>query len=281
VTGDVANVEQADSWNGAEGQFWAENDDRFNLAIRAYSECLLAAAALSPDEDVLDIGCGCGESARHAARAASAGTAHGVDLSRHMLERARGLARAEGLTNVTFTEGDAQVYDFVPESVDVVISRFGIMFFQDPRAAFRNIKRALRPGGRVAFVVWRPLAENEWLTVIRAAIAAGRDLPAPPIGAPGPFGLADEHAASAVLADAGFRDIRFEAVDVPFVLGRDVEDAYAFVQQLPLTRGMLEGIDAADRDAALDALHAVIAAHETGHGVEFGSGGWLITARRD
>lgn len=276
----VANVQMVAAWDGDEGADWARDWQHYDLGIRLYHVRLLDTAAITRHEQVLDVGCGNGQSTRDAARAAADGAALGVDLSSRMLTRAREIARAEGVTNVTFEQTDAQVHPFETSAYDVAVSRFGGMFFADPVAAFANIGRALRPGGRLAMVAWQALERNEWLRDLRAALAVGRDLPAPPVGAPGPFGLADRAGVTAVLTAAGFEQVGVESADEPFVAGSDAEDAFAFISRGGAARGLLQGLDDSDRSRALDALRATMAAHESDEGVQFGSAGWLITARR-
>ena len=154
------------------------------------------------------------------------------------------------------------------------------MFFADPVAAFENINHALRPGGRLAMVSWQGLECNEWLQAIRAALAVGRELPAPLVGAPGPFGLADRDAVTAVLTAAGFERVGLEPVDEAFVAGADAEAAFEFIRRIGAARGLLAGLVDQDRRRALDALRATMATHDTGQGVQFGSAAWLISARR-
>jgi SAM-dependent methyltransferase len=276
----IENVDQAKAWNGVEGEAWAANQDRFDDAVRGYEARLLEAAAVSQSARVLDIGCGCGQSTRDAGRTASSGHALGVDLSIPMLERARELARAEGLTNVTFEQADAQVHPFGSDAFDLAISRFGVMFFDDPVAAFANIGRSLGPGARIALLAWQPLECNEWLGELRTALAMGRTLPAPPVGAPGPFGLADPDAVRRILGEAGYRDVDVVGVSESFHAGADAEDAYDFVSRIPLVRGMLQDLDDATARRALDRLRATLAAHDTPAGVHFGSCAWLVTAAR-
>jgi SAM-dependent methyltransferase len=276
----IANLDQAHAWDGDEGLHWTEHDERYNAAARPYHERLFAAARIEATDSVLDIGCGCGDSTRAAGRQASAGRALGVDLSGVMLARARALTAAEGLTHVSFEQADAQVHPFVPDSFDVAISRFGAMFFADQRAAFANIGRAIRPGGRLALVAWQGLAANEWLVAIRGSLAAGRELPTPPPGTPGPFGLADAAAVTGTLLDAGFTDVEVAECCEPFVLGVDTEDAFEFIRGVGIVQGLVEDLDARTRDAALEELHTTIATHATADGVAFGSATWLITASR-
>jgi SAM-dependent methyltransferase len=280
TTTDTANVEQASAWDGDEGDHWTDHEDSYNAAVRRYDPHLFEAARIAPDDHVLDIGCGCGLSTRDAARIAVSGLALGVDLSARMIERARQHSRAEALTNARFERADAQVHPFDRRASDVVISRFGAMFFADPVAAFVNIGGAVRSGGRLALLSWQALRENEWLVAIREALAAGRTLPEPPAGAPGPFGLADPDGARRLLADAGFEDIALEAVSERLYLGADAERAFGFVSGLGITRGLLNDLDTAARTSTLEALMTTLAAHETAEGVLFHSSAWVVTAHR-
>jgi len=277
---EIANVDQAAAWDGTEGDSWVEREEHHDAALAAHTRKLFAAAGLGSAERVLDIGCGCGSTTRQAARAAADGHALGVDLSTAMLERARQRAVEEGVQNVAFERADAQVHPFDTAHHDVLLSRFGAMFFGDPVAAFTNLARATAPGGRAALLVWQELACNEWLTAPRAALAVGRTLPEPPVGAPGPFGLADRDQTRALLEQAGFRRVEFDDVDAPFVFGTDPDDAWAFVRTIPPVLGLLEGLDAADTARALDALRATIDDHATPDGVVFGSRAWLVRAVR-
>src|SRR5437764_8559954 len=206
-----SNTEQAKAWDGDEGQYWATHAERFDRSIAAYHDAFIDAAAIGPHDRVLDIGCGTGQTTRDAARAATAGSALGVDLSSKMIDLARQLAAREGVANATFEQADAQIHPFAADSFDAAISRTGAMFFGDPVAAFTNIGRALRPGGRLTLLTWQPLAANEWIREISAALAAGRDLPAPPQDAPGPFSLSDPDRVRAILGTAGFTGVELQA----------------------------------------------------------------------
>jgi SAM-dependent methyltransferase len=275
----IANVDMAAAWDGAEGEHWAAHADRYEATAPGYWRALLAAVAIERDAAILDIGCGTGQSTREAARVASSGTVVGVDLSARMLEHARTAANAEGLANVRFEQADAQVHPFPPGAFDLALSVFGAMFFADPAAAFANIDRALRPGGGLALLAWRGLEHNEWVAAIREALSLGRELPTPPVGAPGPFGLADRSSTQRVLSDAGFVDVGFDEVTEAIRLGDDADDAFSFVATFGITRGLTQDLDSARKAAALDALHATLAEHETHDGVLFGGSAWLIRAR--
>ena len=275
-----ANAEQIRAWDGVEGQTWTSWDPYFNRAVARFDAHLTAAAAIRDRDRVLDVGCGTGLSTRAAARAAGAGGALGVDLSTEMLERARRLASDGELGNIEFVCADAQVHPFEAGSFDVVISRFGAMFFDDPPAAFGNLARALRHGGRLAVLAWQPLAVNPWIRVIRDALAVGRSLPEPPVGAPGPFGLADPNTTTRVLTDAGFTDIVVTSVEEPVWYGNDPDDAMAYIAAMGFSRGLLEGLDEADTATGLARLHAAFADAKGEDGVTFTGTAWLITAMR-
>jgi SAM-dependent methyltransferase len=225
----TANPQQAAGWDGDEGTFWADHEARFDAGIAAHNPRFFAAAAIQPTDRVLDVGCGCGATTRIAARLAWRGSALGVDLSSRMLERARARSRAEGLANVEFEQADAQVHSFPWGSFDVVISRMGAMFFSDPVVAFRNLAAATKPGGRLALLVWQALEDNEWLVAVRAAMADGRELPAPPPDAPSPFALADPPCVRSILGDAGYDAVDLAEVAEPMYLGDDADDATGFI----------------------------------------------------
>ena len=275
---DPSNAEQAKAWDGGEGAYWTRHADRFDRAVAAHHAPFLEAAAIERSDQVLDIGCGSGQTTRDAARLARDGAALGVDLSAKLIELASQEATKEGLTNAGFEQADAQIHPFAPASYDVVISRTGAMFFGDPVAAFANIARALRPRGRLVLLTWQPLETNEWLTELSTALAAGRDLPTPPAESPGPFALSGPERVRAVLGAAGFTDVELAGSHQPIWFGEDADDAHRFV--VGLMGWMLEGLDATDRARALDDLHRTLAAHETADGVEFGSSTWTIHAIR-
>ena len=280
LTATIANAEMARAWDGDEGEYWAREWQHYDRSARAYQIYLDDAAAIESSYRVLDIGCGNGVSTRIAASAADRGSALGIDLSTLMLERARALAAAEGITNAIFVRGDAQVHPFESNAFDVAISRFGAMFFADRAAAMSNIASVIKRGGRMVLISWQELGKNEWLQEIRAALSGGRDLPAPPAGAPGPFGCADADGMRDVLESAGFEDITFESLELPIWAGKDGEDAFRFISSTGAVRGMLQGLDEPEAASALIALRETMSAHDTGDGVVFGSAAWLITATR-
>ena len=272
------NAAQLRAWDGDEGRRWVTHADVLERSTAGYDAALWEAAALTPADRVLDVGCGTGSTTRAAARQASAGTVLGVDLSGPMLEVARRRAAAEGLANVSFLQADAHVHPFPEASVDVVVSRTGAMFFADPVAAFTNLARALRPGGRLALLVWQGADRNEWFGAFTTALAAGREPPAPPPGAPGPFAFADPARVREVLTAAGLAEVAVAGHEQPEWFGPGVAAAQDLV--LGLLGWLLDGLDESGRAAATAALRDTLTAHEQPDGVWFASAAWLVTARR-
>jgi len=253
----------------------------YDVELRAHNERLRAAAAVEPGHRVLDIGCGAGQSTREAARAAAPGHVLGVDLSVPLLERARTLAAAERLDNVTFEHGDAQVHPFARDRYDLAISRFGTMFFSDPSVAFRNIAGSLRPRARLVIIVWQSHRRNHWVTAIDGALRGPAVAPAPAT-AEDAFSLGDRAATTGILERAGFGAIRFTDVREPVFYGRDIAAAMEFIGRFQSTRDVLSRLSPAESARALERLRDLLEDHRTADaGLQLDSRAWLITAHRD
>jgi SAM-dependent methyltransferase len=252
--------------------------DFYDVELRAHHEHLRAAYGIRADDEVVDIGCGTGLTTREAARAAAPGRVLGVDVSGRMLERAHQLTAAEGLDNVRYELGDAQVHRFDPAGFDVAISRFGTMFFSDPAAAFANIACALRPGARVVLLVWQRYEHNDWARAIDAALG---DAAQPPQPGADPFSLGDAEATACVLEGAGFDGMHFEDVSQPVLYGHDVDAALAFVRGFQGTSAALASLSDAEATRTVERLREMLAAHYSDErGVVLDARSWLITARR-
>ncbi|MEU6036297.1 methyltransferase domain-containing protein [Actinomadura sp. NPDC047616] len=277
----IVNSHQAEAWNGYEGEHWAAHRDRYDAVNSGFNDALLDAAAIGERDRVLDVGCGNGQVTRLAARRARLGQVTGVDLSGPMLRTARLAALDEQVGNVTFERGDAQVHPFPDGAFDVAISRFGVMFFADPVAAFANIRRALRPGGRVAFLCMQPV-RGSGLGELFAALA--EHVPQlRPAGAAdtGPTSLADPERVRAVLGDgAGFRDVTCAHVEAVQVWGRDAADAARFLGGWGPVRHHLGGVDEATAARALEALEIAMRRFEEPDAVRLPATAWLVTAFR-
>jgi SAM-dependent methyltransferase len=274
---EIPNAEMAKHWDGEEGDDWTEWAEQFDAGARYIWPAFTSKVPVAATDELLDVGCGTGRSTCVLAQTAK--RALGVDLSTRMLDYARGRAADQGLTNVEFVKGDAQVHDFPNAEFDLAISIFGCMFFADPVAAFANVRSGLRPNARLAMLSWQPFQRNEWIMMFWESLLAGRDLSPPPPGAPGPFGLADPDHVHRILGDAGFTDIDLTALDAPQWLGATVEDAWAFASAQGIVRGLTGELDADTKRACLDRLHDAVASHLTPDGVQIGAAEWLITAR--
>ena len=230
--------------------------------MAGYREAFLATARIAAHDAVLDIGCGNGRITLDAAVRARAGSALGIDLSAEMLAVARERAERERVPNVGFVQADAQTHSFPPAAFDVAVSRNGAMFFDDPVAAFINIARALRPGGRLVLLAWQPFERNEWLTAVFAALSTGGPVtPFPPDG-PGPFGLSDPERVRAVLGAAGYADIRLTGMHRPGLVGRRPGGRRCAFSPGSAPCSWRE-LDPVGRAVALDALRASLTDHHT------------------
>lgn len=239
-------------------------DAELQLHNRAFRE----ACGIVARDRVLDIGCGAGQTTRDAARAASAGSATGIDTSSPMIARARELAIAEGVSNVRFEDGDAQTHAFPRRGFDVAISRFGTMFFADPLAAFRNIRGALADDGRLVMMVWQALEANEWSLAIQG------DRPQSSAA----FSLADPAVAEGILDAAGFADATFQDVHEPVYYGDSVETALAWIGQFQATKEALRSWDAAAVERERARLREAVAQHQRDDGIWFDSRAWIVSA---
>jgi len=272
------NQIQRDTWNGDSGHRWVADADRRGAVLAPVADTLLAAARIQPGESILDLGCGCGATTITAAtQAGPGGTTHGIDLSEPMLAVARQRVRDAGLTTVTFTQADAQTHPLAGAAHDLVVSRFGTMFFDDAVAAFTNIGRAVRPGGRLFIATWQALGLNDWLTVPGAALLPCGTLPDSQPGAPGMFAQADPDLLRSTLTRAGWTAVDSRAVTVALRLGDDPADATDYLADSGVGRAVLDTIPATDKPAALQAVTDALAPHTTNDGVYLDAAIWITT----
>ena len=218
------NASQVDFWNGETGNNWVTHDALMETMLQPLGEIVIEALAPIAGECVLDIGCGCGHTSLSLAdRVGAEGAITGIDISAPMLSVARTLAenRAEPSAAIEFVQADAQTHAIQRDSFDAVFSRFGVMFFEDPVAAFSNIRTAIRPNGRLGFCCWQPRAVNPFMTV--PAMAALELLPAPPEmppRTPGPFAFEEPEYVERILTQSGFNGVSVAPFSHPLMFGR-------------------------------------------------------------
>jgi len=273
-----ANAAQSDYWNKTAGLTWAELQGQLDRQIEPLGARAMEGFAARPGERVLDIGCGCGQTTLALAeRVGAAGAVTGADISRPMLEVARGRVARAGAAKPQFIEIDAQTGDLGEGLFDGAFSRFGVMFFADPVAAFANIGRALKPQGRLTFVCWRPFAENLWMRAPAEAAAALLPTMAPPDpNAPGPYAFADPVKAWDILEAAGFRAIEIRPFDA-MIGGGALDEAVALSLRVgPLGGAMREHPHLAGPVG--EAVRATLAPYETPDGVLMPAAVWIVRA---
>jgi len=272
------NAEQAEDWNGASGREFIEQRERHERMLGRLAARLLASAHIQDGENVLDVGCGCGDTTILAARATGSGHALGVDFSRIQVAEARRLAAAAGVINASFEVADVQVHPFGAGTFDLVLSKFGVMFFDDPGAAFGNLRKALRSGGRLAFLCWRSRDENPLFTIGFAEAAAVLGL-REPTGASAAFSLADTGRVGALLSGAGFGGIEFAKVNDLMLIGRDVDDVLGYERASPSAAEILAGLSPAPAAELTRQVRDHLTAYASPEGVLMPGAAWLVTAQ--
>jgi ubiquinone/menaquinone biosynthesis C-methylase UbiE len=280
----VPNAAQAQRWNGPSSHHWIEHRERHVAEHQNLTPHLFRAAAIVPGERVLDVGCGCGDATILAARAArredpepSRGAAVGLDLSAPMLAVARRLAARAGAVNARFVRGDAQACPLRRAAFDVVISKFGVMFFDDPAAAFAHLAAALRPRGRLAFLSWQDDMVNEVFAIPLRAFAAYTPRPGPPASAL----FADPARMTSLLSRTGLEDVAVSSITELAWLGTDVGDVLRYTRGMPTIRNMTASLDdPALSERVLTAIAEQYARYEHPDGVWVRAAAWLVTASR-
>lgn len=269
-------AEQAAYWNGPGGQGWLASYRRIERSIAAFSEELLRTAAAQPGERVIDIGCGTGATTTALASAVGpSGHVLAVDISETLIEA----ARSQHLGNATFIAGDAATHLFDAASYDLVFSRFGVMFFGEPVAAFRSFRQALRPAGRLVFLCWRTAPENPWGAVpLRAAIPFLPPMARPGPEDPGQYSFGDRSRVERILKEAGFAEPSFRPIDRPVFLGPTLAEILDNAGRYgPLARAFA-GVEPAAIAKAKAAIAAALEPHLGPDGVFLPGACWLVSA---
>jgi SAM-dependent methyltransferase len=280
-TGHDQNADQIAYWNGPGGQKWADRQQEQVALLAPVADILIDRAAPAVGERVIDVGCGSGDTTMAFARKVGpTGYALGVDISGPMLERARQSTPA-GLP-VDFVLADATIHPFQPAGFDLLASRFGVMFFADPVLSFANMRKALKPSGRLAFACWREPRENPWAMVpLQAVYLHAPKLPPQGPEDPGPFAFASEERVNRILGEAGFTAINMEpcnlAIDV--AIGKGLEAAVRGAFEIGPASRALQGQPDEVRAAATVSVREALKPYVNGDTVALPGAIWIVTAR--
>ena len=274
------NAAQAEFWAGAGGLRWSERQDYHDQVLRPVTDLLLKAAGARRSERVIDVGCGGGAmTVEIAAQVAPEGEALGLDISDVLLSLAR--RRAPAGLPVRFEHADATVHELPPAGADLIVSRFGVMFFADPARAFMNLRRGLRPGGRLAFACWREAKLNAFMVLpLRAALKHAPPLPETGPEDPGPFSFANDARVRRVLAAAGYAlvDVAPHDIELDVAHGQGLDAAVAAAMSVGPTSRMLQDQSEAVRAAAAADIRAALAPFARGDSVPLKGAIWIVTA---
>jgi SAM-dependent methyltransferase len=275
-------IDQNTYWNGLAGARWVREQAGLDEMLRPFGTAALDAARVAPDEAVVDLGCGCGDtSLALATLVGPRGRVVGLDVSAPMLKRAK--ERGAGFSHLSFLEGDASSEPLARGAFDLLFSRFGVMFFADAPGAFAHLRGALRRQGRMVFVCWQSLTKNPWAAVPSEAVADILGRPDPqPEDAPGPFSFGDAARVRDILEGAGFRDVSLRSFETTIVFGASgsIDDAVDEIARLGPVARLLVDRDEVSVARALAAIKAVISVYRNVQGaVQFPGAAWIVVAR--
>ncbi len=274
------NAQQSQYWNEVAGPKWVALSDTIHGQIEPLGSAAMQRAGIEPGQRVLDVGCGCGHtSIELARRVGEGGHVDGLDLSAPMLAEAR--ARSGEPANLRFEVADVQSHDLGEAVYDRIFSRFGVMFFADPQAAFANLRRALKPKGRMVFVCWQEIGKNPWMAVPGAAAAKHVEMPAPPVPhAPGPFAFADAERVTRLLQGGGFSNVACEPLEQKLVIGRGMspEQLVEFSLQMGPAGATMREADDALRGQLRASVAEAIEPYRGDDGLEMEAAAWIFSA---
>jgi len=272
---DSANAEQSAKWNDQAGRSWAELSDMLDRLLEPFVPLVLDEIGPVASRRILDVGCGAGALTLAAAERGAFGL--GVDISAPLIEAARARAARLGSTRAEFVQGDAQAYRFEGPGFEGLVSRFGVMFFADPIAAFGNLRSAMRPGAKLAFLAWRSAEENEFMTAAeRSAADLLPELPPRIDGGPGQFGFADSGRVRSILADSGWQDVAIGPVDVECTMNE--EELRLYGRRMGPVASLLPGLDDFRRAEVERRIDAGFLPYLRNDEARFTAACWMVTA---
>jgi SAM-dependent methyltransferase len=276
------NEDQRRRWNGIDGEYWVSNQDRLDRTLSPVIGPLLEFAAPRAGSTAIDVGCGCGATTIEIARAVGpSGRVVGIDVSSGMLAVAA--ERLRKFDNTICLFGDAAELPLSDLGADLIVSRFGVMFFGDPVAALANLRTGLAAGGRLRFACWRPIGENPWLRIpLHAVYEHAPRLPKPDPEEPGPFAFADPARVTRILTAAGFTAPSFTPLDIEMDIaaGGTLEDAVFQSSAMGPARRALADQSDGIRAAAVESIRRALAPYASGAGVKLPGAVWLVAADR-
>ena len=276
------NNDMSEYWNGEGGEKWVGQHETTNTFLLPLGQKAIDIAEIKDGELILDIGCGCGETSFDMAKlVGEAGHVNGLDISRQIINRAREIKKQTGVKNVTFQCGDAQVFELEEVLYDLIYSRFGVMFFDDPVSAFSNIRSSLDNNGRLVFTSWMSKEDNQWISIVQDVISKYTDLPiSPDINAPGPFSLSDPQRIKDILSAVGFSEIHIMPNKPNVNFGNNIADAVNLLTQTGPASSAISSSELSDDIVSniLTDIKEAIKPYETNSGVMLGAATWVVTA---
>ena len=279
-----ANIDQKNFWSGKGGDVWVQRQQAMDTMLRPLGEAALQKLELNEDTNVLDIGCGCGNTTLSIAeKIKPTGRVTGLDISEPMLQRARETARELSLENTSFQCVDVQTEDIGVNSFNAAFSRFGVMFFEDSIAAFTNINKSLMPGSPLSFVCWQSPIQNPWQSLFVQEVKKFIDLPAPPPRSPGPFAFMESDYVNSILEDSNFENIEIEGheADVNMFSGRSLSDSVNdYISINPVVSEMLKDTSNELKQEIINSAIEVFSPYYSDKGLIFPSSTWLVTAKK-
>ena len=277
------NIKQKQFWSGAGGDVWVDKQREMDIMLNPLGERAIQGLDLSGERKILDIGCGCGATTLEIAKAVTQGEVIGVDISEPMLERATKTASDMMLNNTSFQVKDVQVDEMPRSYFDIAFSRFGVMFFEDPFEAFKNINHSLKDNGQLSFVCWQHASLNPWQSLSIQVIKEFLDLPAPAPKSPGPFAFEDKSYINEILTESGFRDIEIKdnQEDIVMFSGKSIREACEdYLTINPVVTEMLKNSPTELREEILEALIGKFSDFHNNEGLLFPSATWIVTAKK-
>ena len=278
------NKNQRDFWSGKGGDIWVERQNAMDTMLSPLGEAALNKLNLNEGENVLDIGCGCGHTTLNIAKRISPdGQVTGLDISEPMLKRAKESANEMSISNASFNCVDVQTDDIGEEVYSAAFSRFGVMFFEDPIAACRNINKSLITGASLSFVCWQSPALNPWQSLFIEAVKKYVDLPSPPPRSPSPFAFMESEYVSSILEESNFQNIMIEGheAEVNMFSGRSLSDSVKdYISINPVVSGMLKDSTEQEKTEIINSAIEAFSPYYSAKGLMFPSATWLVTTTK-